>query len=159
MKNQLLSLLLLSSLLLGSNAFHSRSDLSGVRKPTNNNQLPANALLKDTSLNAHTHKFKNFEEVLAAYHEQPLMVMFTAVNCGPCRIMKKELKEVRDQVGPDLKMFSIDTAQYPHVGARFHVGALPCLMLVQNGETILRIEGVQRADTIVQQIHTMTTPL
>lgn len=154
MKNQLLPLLLLSSLLSGSNAFHSRS--VGVRKRTNNNQLPKSTILKDTSLHAHTHKFKNFEEVLASYNEQPLMVMFTAVNCGPCRLMKKELKEVRDQVGPDLKMFSIDTAQYPKVGARFDVGALPCLMLLQNGETILRMEGVQRADTIVQQIHTMT---
>ena len=84
------------------------------------------------------------------------MVMFTAVNCGPCRLMKRELKQVSDTLGPSLKVFAIDTAQYPQVGSRYHVGALPCLLLVQEGEAILRIEGVQTAEEVVQQIQTIT---
>jgi len=69
-----------------------------------------------TSLHAKQHKFKNFEEVLATYHEEPLMVIFTAVNCGPCRLMKQELKQVSSMVGGKLQMFAVDTEKFPHIG-------------------------------------------
>ena len=69
--------------------------------------------------------------------------------------MKKELSQVRDMI--KLRMFAVDTELYPHVGTRFEVGALPCLLVVQNGEPVLRIEGVQTAEEVIQQIQTIAT--
>ena len=100
-------------------------------------------------------RFKNFEEVLATYHEEPLMLIFTAVNCGPCKLMKQELKRASSLTGGDkFKMFSVDTNNFPHVGSRFQIAALPCLVLVQNGEPLLRIEGVLKAEEVVERIQT-----
>jgi thioredoxin-like negative regulator of GroEL len=148
MKNSLLLALLLLSLCDTAQGFHSRPE--PIRKRTRNatpGSANPNTPLRQTA------KFKNLEEVFTSYQEEPLMVIFTAVNCGPCRLMKKELKQVKDQVS--LKMFAIDTEQYPHVGTRFQIAALPCLLVVRNGEPILRIEGVQKAEQVVEQIHSI----
>lgn len=109
--------------------------------------------------NKHNHspnnKFKNFEEVLATYHSEPMMVMFTAVNCGPCKLMKHELNRVKGILGEEkFKLFAVDTEKFPHIGSRFDIHALPCLLLVQNGEPLLRIEGVLKAEKIMEQIQT-----
>lgn len=108
------------------------------------------------ALHAKSKKFKNFEEVLATYHEEPLMLIFTAMNCGPCKLMKEELKRASTLVGDKYKMFNVDTNHFPHVGSRFEVGALPCLLLVQNGEALLRIEGVVKAEDVVERVQTIT---
>ena len=116
-----------------------------------------------TSLHAHHHytnnnaqKFKNFEEVLATYHEEPMMVIFTAVNCGPCKLMKQELKQVKTMIDGKVRMFAVDTEKFPHIGSRFDIRALPCLLLVHNGEALLRIEGVLKAEEVLERVRTIT---
>lgn len=101
-------------------------------------------------------KFKNFEEVLATYHEEPMMVLFTAVNCGPCKLMKRELQQVKDMVDGKFKMFAVDTEKFPHIGSRFQISALPCVLLVQKGEPLLRMEGVVKAEEVVERVRTVS---
>jgi thioredoxin-like negative regulator of GroEL len=101
-------------------------------------------------------KFRNFDEVLSMFHEEPLMVIFTAVNCGPCRLMKKEMNHLSSLMGEKrFKMVAVDTEKFPHVGSRFEVAALPCLLLVQNGEPILRLEGVVKAEEVFERVRTI----
>ena len=114
-----------------------------------------NSQQQNNNNNTPNHKFKNFEEVLATYHEEPMMVIFTAVNCGPCKLMKHELNRVKGILGEEkFKVFAVDTEKFPHIGSRFDIHALPCLLLVQNGEPLLRIEGVLKAEKIMEQIQT-----
>jgi thiol-disulfide isomerase/thioredoxin len=102
-------------------------------------------------------KFRNFDEVLSTYHGEPLMVIFTAVNCGPCRLMKKEMNHLSSLMGEKrFKMVAVDTEKFPHVGSRFEVAALPCLLIVQNGEPILRLEGVVKAEEVFERVRTIT---
>jgi thioredoxin-like negative regulator of GroEL len=102
-------------------------------------------------------KFRNFDEVLSTYHGEPLMVIFTAVNCGPCRLMKKEMNHLSSLMGDKrFKMVAVDTEKFPHVGSRFEVAALPCLLLVHNGEPILRLEGVVKAEEVFERVRTIT---
>jgi len=112
-----------------------------------------------TSLHSTSQKFKNFEEVLDIYRSEPLMVVFTAVNCGPCRLMKQELRQVKTMTKGRFRMFAVDTEKFPHVGKRFAVAALPCLLIVQDGKALLRIEGVHKAAEVLAQVQTTITPL
>jgi thiol-disulfide isomerase/thioredoxin len=106
-----------------------------------------------TALNA-AMKFKNFEQVLDAF-EEPVLVYFSTKNCGPCKLMKKEVEEVRRMMGEDFKMFSIDTERWPSVGRRCKVARLPCLVVFQQGQILLRFEGVNKAEEVVQQVRTL----
>jgi len=106
-----------------------------------------------------TQKFKNFEEALASY-EEPMMVIFTAVNCGPCKLMKQELKRVNALMDDQkFRLFAVDTEKFPHIGSRFEISALPCLLLVHHGEPLLRIEGVLKAEELLERVRTITTLL
>ena len=40
-------------------------------------------------------KFKTFDEVLDRHHDETVLVCFEAFNCGPCRLMKKELEQLQ----------------------------------------------------------------
>jgi thioredoxin-like negative regulator of GroEL len=100
-------------------------------------------------------RFKNFEQVLDTFREEPVIIYFTTAKCGPCQLMKKELEVVRKMIGDELKMFSIDTEKWPQVGSRFQVARLPCLVVFSEGEIKLRLEGVNKAESVVEQVRTL----
>ena len=106
-----------------------------------------------TALNA-AMKFKNFDQVLDSF-EEPVLVYFSTKNCGPCKLMKKEVEEVRRMVGEDFKVFSIDTERWPSVGTRCKVARLPCLVVFQQGQILLRFEGVNKAEEVVKQVRNL----
>ena len=43
-------------------------------------------------------KFKTFDEMLAQHHTTPILIDFYAPWCGPCKLMKMELKSIRDRL-------------------------------------------------------------
>lgn len=114
-------------------------------------RLLSQALLSKTALSA-AMRFKNFEQVLDTFHEEPVFIYFNTANCGPCQLMKKEMATVKEMVGKKVKVFSIDTEIWPHVGSRFEIARLPTLVLVREGEIRLRLEGVNSAASIIEQI-------
>mmetsp|Transcript_1797 Transcript_1797/g.2554 ORF Transcript_1797/g.2554 Transcript_1797/m.2554 type:complete len:175 (-) Transcript_1797:150-674(-) len=97
-------------------------------------------------------RFKNFEQVLDTFHAEPVIIYFSTRKCGPCQLMKREVAAVRKMVGKEMKMFSIDTEKWPRVGSRFAVARLPCLVVFHEGETKLRLEGVNKAEEVVEQV-------
>jgi thioredoxin-like negative regulator of GroEL len=107
--------------------------------------------MSPTALNA-AKRFKNFEQLLDSFREEPVIIYFTTAKCGPCRLMAKELKTVQNIVGDEMKIFSLDTEKWPQVGSRFKVNRLPCLVFFREGEITLRMEGVNPAETVVEQV-------
>lgn len=67
-------------------------------------------------------KFKNFEEMLDNYKDCFVLVSFSSRVCGPCKLMKQELDNVRQMVNKDkVKIFSIDTDRFPYLGSKYKV--------------------------------------
>jgi len=100
-------------------------------------------------------RFKNFEEVLETFHEEPVVIYFGTTNCGPCRLMKKEIAVVQEMMGNELRVFSLDTEKWPEVGSRFDVARLPTLVLFRRGEIQLRLEGLNSAETVVEHVRSL----
>ena len=72
-------------------------------------------------------KFKNFQEMLDNYSDCSVLVSFSSRVCGPCKLMKEELNRVRQMVNEDkVKIFSIDTDRFPHLGSRYEVEGESC---------------------------------
>jgi thioredoxin 1 len=90
--------------------------------------------------------------MLQQYHDRPVLVSWNAKWCGPCRLMKKELKAVRDALKDDVLVANVDTEKFPSLGARYKVEGLPTVMLFKDGKTVHRIEGFESANEIIRQV-------
>jgi thioredoxin 1 len=129
-------------------AFHGEADARGTWKSRRaSSDAPETRRPKSPSS-----KFKNIEEMLDTFRAEPVLVSFTSGNCGPCQLQKKELAAVSQIVGSGFKMFAIDTEKWPNVGSRFKVGKLPCLVVVKEGEVLLRLEGLTKAEDVLSRL-------
>lgn len=142
------------------NAFRPRIDPSNVAS-LRVGQRRASILKRKSPMSGSTTacfsamKFKNFEQVLESFPEEPVVIYFSTSMCGPCKLMKKEVAAVKEMVGDELKLFSIDTEKWPQVGTRFQISRLPCLVVFRGGEVKLRLEGVNSAATVVEQMRSL----
>jgi thiol-disulfide isomerase/thioredoxin len=127
----------------------------GANDDDNNNNNIHNTKKDNNHHNHNKVRFKTFDLFLEAFHEEPVIIYFSTRTCGPCQLMKKELEEVRKMVGDEMKIFNIDTEKWPHVGSRFAISRLPCLVVAREGQVLLRMEGVIQADKIVAQVRTL----
>jgi thioredoxin-like negative regulator of GroEL len=110
---------------------------------------------QSTSSQLSAYKFKNVDDMLNAFREEPVVIYFTSVTCGPCRLQMKELAHVRELVGVEsaFKVVSIDTKKWPHVGSKFSIGRLPCLLLMKDKEVLVRLEGLTKAEELVEKVY------
>jgi len=54
-----------------------------------------------------------------------------------------------------LKILSIDTEKWPHVGKRFQIRSLPCLLVIKDKQVLLRLDGLTKADDLVEQMRSL----
>jgi len=109
--------------------------------------------LPSSQTTASTKKFKNFDELLNAHDQQPILVNFHATYCGPCELLQKELKKVKEILHEKIHVFNIDVERFPSLGTRFKVSSLPTLIVFKNGEIVHRIVGVENTDNIISQLN------
>jgi thioredoxin len=96
-------------------------------------------------------QFASFEEMLAG-STTPVLVDFYAPWCGPCQMMAGILNDVKQQMGDRIQVVKINTDNYPAIATQHRVEALPTLVLFKNGQPIDRIEGVLRAEQLVERL-------
>jgi thioredoxin len=101
-------------------------------------------------------QFSSFEEMLAG-STTPVLVDFYAPWCGPCQMMAGILNEVKQQMGDRLQVVKINTDNYPAIATQHRIEALPTLVLFKNGQPIDRIEGVLRAEQLVERLSAKLT--
>jgi len=99
-------------------------------------------------------QFDSFEDLVAGA-DRPVLVDFYATWCGPCQMMAGILEQVNDRMKEQLQIVKVDTDRYPQVATKYHVQALPTLMLFKQGQPVERIEGVVPVDRLVQQLQTL----
>lgn len=96
-------------------------------------------------------RFNSFQEMLSD-SDLPVLVDFYAPWCGPCQMMAKILEEVNVQMAQQIRVVKINTDLYPAIATQFRIEALPTLVLFKAGQPIDRIEGVVRAEQLVQHL-------
>ncbi|MFM1843189.1 MAG: Thioredoxin [Cyanobacteriota bacterium] len=96
-------------------------------------------------------KFASFEQMLN-HSPRPILVDFYATWCGPCQMMTPVLEELGNHLRGRLQIVKIDTDKYPALASQYGIQALPTLVLFKQGLPVHRIEGVQQAAQLMQQL-------
>jgi thioredoxin 1 len=79
---------------------------------------------------------------------QPVLVDFTAVWCGPCKMLDPVVKELAADWDGKLKVAKLDVDDNPNLAMQYQVMGVPTLMLFKNGEPVERVTGYQPKDRL-----------
>ena len=93
----------------------------------------------------------NFQqEVLEA--GQPVVVDFTAVWCGPCKMLEPVVKELATEWDGTVKVVKLDVDTNAKLAMQYQVMGVPTLMLFVDGEPKERLTGYQPKKRILKKL-------
>jgi len=84
----------------------------------------------------------------------PVLVDFFADWCGPCKMLAPILKQVKDELGEDVKIIKIDVDKNQPLANTYQVRGVPTMLLFKDGKQVWRQSGVLQKNDIVSVIKT-----
>jgi thioredoxin 1 len=89
-------------------------------------------------------------EVLQA--ETPVVVDFSAVWCGPCKMLDPVVEELASDWDGQVKFVKLDVDHSPSIAMNYAVMGVPTLMLFKGGEVQERLSGYMPKNKIVSKL-------
>jgi thioredoxin 1 len=82
----------------------------------------------------------------------PVLVDFTAVWCGPCKMLEPIVKQLAQEWEGKVKVVKLDVDDNAELAIQYQVMGVPTLMLFSNGEPLERMTGYQPKQRILAKV-------
>jgi thioredoxin 1 len=92
--------------------------------------------------------FKN--EVLES--TLPVLVDFTAIWCGPCKMVDPIVKQLAGEWDGKVKVLKCDADQNPDIIMKYGIMGIPTIMLFKGGQVAERMTGYQPKEKLVGKL-------
>ncbi len=89
---------------------------------------------------------KGFKDII---NETPLVLVdFYADWCGPCKMMKPILSDLKSKIGNSARILKIDVDKNKRLAGSLNVQSIPTLVLYKKGEVVWRKAGIVQANEL-----------
>jgi thioredoxin 1 len=82
----------------------------------------------------------------------PVLVDFTAVWCGPCKMVDPIVKQLAGEWDGKVKVVKCDADQNPNVLMQYGIMGIPTIMMFKGGQMVERTTGYQPKDKLVSKM-------
>ncbi|MDD6784922.1 MAG: thioredoxin [Eggerthellales bacterium] len=77
-----------------------------------------------------------------------VLVDFSAVWCGPCRMMAPAIEQLAEEKAGEVAVYSVDVDKCPDIAMQYRISAVPTCILFKDGESARRFTGAQPIDVL-----------
>jgi len=81
----------------------------------------------------------------------PVMVDFTAIWCGPCKMLDPVVTQLSQEWGGKVKVVKLDVDDNTNLAVQYGVMGVPTLILFIDGKPVQRLSGYQPKDRILSK--------
>ena len=81
------------------------------------------------------------------------ILYFSAVWCGPCKILKPVMEEISNDMSDSIDIHYIDINDNMELAGKYQIMSVPTLLFVKGGEIKNKIVGLQPKTNIVHAIN------
>ena len=89
-----------------------------------------------------------FQDIIAG--DTPVLVDFFAEWCGPCKMIKPVLEELKKKMGNKIIILKIDIDKNIYLSSEYRIQSVPTLVLWKQGEIIWRQSGALSLNDLEQ---------
>lgn len=85
----------------------------------------------------------NNSDMTEAKNSKVALIDFSAVWCGPCKMLEPVLEELSEEMAGQIEFFSADVDSNMELAQRYRIMNIPALVVLKDGEQVGMTVGFQ----------------